>query len=172
MTPKFDGTDVWPVAPELLSNVNDPESSTISFGTSSVIGTTFDSGPNQTLALRLPMSVNGTTTWLNLKLYAARVTMTLSADRTTATGGMLGGVLNTEALVTELGKVGALIDMCTSPSFANLITTVRQASDIMADGTQDPAKACDGISIGFTFQMNQVQRGNVGPATPSGPSCF
>jgi hypothetical protein len=108
---------------------------------------------------------------MNLRLYAARVTMTLSADRKSATGGTLGGVLNTEELVTEVQRVGYLLGLCNSSMLPNLITLVRQASDIMADGTQDPTQTCNGISMGLTFEMKQVQRGNVGPATPPGATC-
>src|SRR5262249_55842403 len=47
MMPKFDGTDMWPVTPELLSDPMDPESSTISFDKSSIKGELFDSGTDQ-----------------------------------------------------------------------------------------------------------------------------
>jgi hypothetical protein len=51
-TPKLDGTDMWPVAPELLSDTTNPESSTIAFPTSSVAASVFDSGSNQKFVLR------------------------------------------------------------------------------------------------------------------------
>jgi hypothetical protein len=170
-TPKWDGTDVWPVAPELLSNPADPDSSTITFAMSSVTGTTFDSGKNQTVVLWIPMNVNGRTNVLKLKLYAAEVTMNLSADRKSATGGMIGGVLNTEELVTQVNAVGYTLGLCGNSLLTNLLTQVRQASDIMSDGTQDPTKTCDGISIGLGFEMKQAQRGDIGPASPTQMTC-
>ena len=39
-----------------------------------------------------------------------------------------------------------------------------QASDIMQDGTQDPTKTCDGISIGIGFEARVVQLGAAGYA--------
>jgi hypothetical protein len=84
---------------------------------------------------------------------------------------MIGGVLNTEEFVAEVKKVGALLELCDSQVFTNIITQVRQASDMMADGTQDPTKTCDGISIGLGFDMKQIQLGEVGPPTPVGASC-
>ena len=57
--PKYDGTDPWPVAPEHLSNPLDPESSTIVFGQSSVMGTTFDSAKKVSFILTIPMSASG-----------------------------------------------------------------------------------------------------------------
>jgi hypothetical protein len=166
--PQFDGTDTWPVAPELLTNPTDPESSTITFDMSSVKGTTFDSGKHQTIVLVLPFSP---TTSIKLTLHAAQVTMTLAADRKSATGGILGGVLDTEELVAEVNKIGYSTGLCNSPLFTNLLTTIRQASDIVADGSQDPAKTCNGISIGLGFEMREVQRGPVGPAAPVAMSC-
>jgi hypothetical protein len=53
----------------------------------------------------------------------------------------------------------------------SLITAVRQASDILGDGTQDPTKTCDGISMGMTFTMAPAQIGSVGPAESVGMSC-
>ena len=170
MTPKFDGTDMWPVAPELLDNPMDPMSSSIVFANSSVMGSTFDSGTNQTFLITIPLTVQGMATSIKLTLYSARTTMTLSADRKTATGGMIGGVLNTEEFVSELKKVGYVLNLCNS-LLAGLITQARQASDILHDGTQDPTKTCDGISIGITFEMASVQLGIVGPAAAVGMSC-
>lgn len=169
--PLWNGTDEWPVAPELLSDPNDPDSSTVVFGKSSVIGTQFDSGPGETFILTVPLKTANDSTSIKLTLYAARTTMTLSADRKSALAGTIGGVLNTEEFVTEIKKVGALLQLCDSPLFATLVEQVRQASDIMADGTQDPTKTCDGISMGLGFDMIQALIGAVGPASPVGASC-
>ncbi len=169
--PKFDGTDKWPVSPELLSNPMDPESSTILFKKSSVMGTAFDSGKNDTFILTVPVSTPTKTTSIKLTLYAAHMTMTLGADRKSATSGRIGGVLNTEEFVAEMKKVGSLLGLCGGAVFTGLLTQVRQASDIMADGSQDPNKTCDGISMGLGFEMTEVQLGDVGPAAPVGMAC-
>jgi hypothetical protein len=169
--PKYDGTDKWPVERELLSDPMDPESSTILFKKSSVKGTAYDSGTDGTFILTVPISTATNTTSIKLTLYAAHLTMTLAADRKSATGGMIGGVLNTEEFVAEVKKVGVLLGLCSSPLFASLLTQVRQASDIMADGTQDPEQTCDGISMGLGFELKEVQLGDVGPATPVGMAC-
>ncbi len=171
MAPKFDGTDQWPVAPELLSNPMDPESSTIIFEKSSVKGSAFDSGKGETFILTVPVQSNTMTTSIKLTLYAAHLTMTLAADRKSATSGMIGGVLNTEEFVAEIKKVGYLLNLCDGALFMSLITQVRQASDIMADGSQDPTKTCDGISMGLGFEMKEVLLGDVGPPTPVGKAC-
>jgi hypothetical protein len=171
MTPKLDGTDVWPVAPELLANPVDPESSKISFTKSSVTGAMFDSGKGETIILRIPMTAQSMSTSIVLTLHAAHATMTLSADRKSATSGRIGGVLDTEEFVAEIKKVGALLGVCGSPLFTSLISQVRQASDILADGGQDPTKTCDGISIGLGFEMSEVKIGGVGPMAPADAAC-
>lgn len=171
MKPKFDGTDKWPVSPELLSDPTDPESSAILFEKSSVIGTTFNSGKNGTFILTIPVTIQKKNASIKLTLYSGTATMTLSADRKSATGGTIAGVLNTEEFVAEVKKIGILLDLCDSSIFDNVITAVRQASDIMADGTQDPSKTCDGISMGLQFEMVEALIGDVGPAAPVGMAC-
>jgi len=169
--PKFDGTDKWPVEPGLLSDIMDPETSTILFPNSSLKANQFDAGKNGTFILSVPLKTAMSSTSIKLTLYAAKLQMTLSADHKTATPGMVGGVLNTEEFIAELKKVGALLNLCGNPLFDNLLTQVRQASDIMADGTQDPTKTCDGISTGLGFEMAAALINGVGPANPMGTVC-
>ena len=76
-----------------------------------------------------------------------------------------------EELVAEVKRIGYSIGLCDSPLFANLLTSIRQASDIVADGSQDPTKTCNGISIGLGFEMGEVQLGAVGPVVPVAMSC-
>ncbi|UQA60576.1 hypothetical protein [Polyangium aurulentum] len=171
MAPKWDGTDKWPVEPGHLSDPMDPESSSITFPNSSVIGATFDAGKNGTFILSVPIKTASKSTSIKLTLYSAQMKMTLADDRKSATAGMIGGVLNTEEFVAEIKKVGDLLGLCGNPLFDNLVTQVRQASDIMDDGTQDPGKTCNGISMGLGFEMVEAQRGDVGPANPVGTAC-
>jgi hypothetical protein len=171
MAPKWDGTDKWPVDPDLLNNPTDPESSSVVFNGCSVTGQTFTSGTNGLILLTIPVTLNGLTTTLKLTLHAAQVTMTLAADRQSATGGIVGGVLNTEELVAEVDKLGYLFGICGTSALTQLETLVRQASDIMSDGTQDTTKVCDGISLGFGFDMAPAQIGVVGPASPAPVTC-
>ncbi len=169
--PKWDGTDKWPVDPSLLSNPTNPESSTLVYPTGSLAGTTFDAGRNLTLVLAIPLKTGAGGAWIHLTLHAARLTMSLSADRKSATAGMIGGVLDTEALVAEYEKLGYALGICSTSLLGPLVTQVRQASDIMADGTQDPTKTCNGISIGLGFEVQPAQLGGVGPAVPASASC-
>jgi hypothetical protein len=80
-------------------------------------------------------------------------------------------VLNTEEFVAEVKKVGHLLDLCGSAVLDNMLTRIRQASDIMTDGSQDPSTTCDGISMGLGFEMTEAQLGDIGAANPSGMVC-
>lgn len=170
-TPQYDGTDAWPVAPEILADLEDPESSTLVFENSSVNGSTFDSGKGVSFILAIPIEYNDQTALLKLTLHGAQLKLTLSEDRRSAISGVLGGVLNTEELIDQIKKVGWIADRCDDEAFQAILTYVRQVSDIMTDGTQDPDQTCDGISFGLNLEMKEVQLGEVGPPSDPGMAC-
>ncbi len=169
--PHWDGTDAWRVRPEWLANATDATSSTLVFPSGSVSANVFDSGANGTVVLNLPMNANGTSFEMRLTIRAARLRMTLSADRASATGGILGGVLDTEELVGEVRKFGRALGLCGSSILDAFSTQVRQASDIMSDGRQDTTQTCNGISIGLGFEMQPARIGGVGGAVPVSAGC-
>ncbi len=72
----------------------------------------------------------------------ARVTMTLSADGQYATNGVIAGVASTEDLVAGIEKVAG-------------------RTDILVDGSQDPTKQCDAVSIGIGFDAVKVTAAGV-----------
>jgi len=168
--PLYDGNDVWPVAPEILSDPQDPESSTLVFENSTIVDNMFDSGPDEEFILSIPAEIEGNLGQLKLSLHAARVTMNLAEDRKSATG-VLAGVLNTEEVIEQAKRIAYLADMCSDASYEPSLTSIRRMSDIMTDGTQDPNETCDGISFGLEFEMAIVSLGDVGPEGPVGPSC-
>ena len=169
--PKYDGTDLWPVAPELLADAADAESSTIVFPDSTVTGQLYDSGEGQTFVFTLPMHLGDKDTTLKLVLHAARVQMELADDRKSATKGVIAGVLDTEEFIAQVNKIGWLADMCGDDTFNMIVGSIRQASDIMVSGTQDSSAICNGISLGVNFEMKEVQIGEVAPPAPAGEAC-
>lgn len=169
--PVFDGTDVWPIEPGLLNDPMDPESASVIFKGSSITGETYDAGKDVRFIISVPVKTAMSSTSIKLTLYSARIKMTFDPGRKAATAGMIGGVLDTEEFIAELKKVGSLMNLCGNPLFDNLLKQVRQASDIMVDGTQDPTKPCNGISMGLGFDMGAAQIGMVGPANPVGNAC-
>ena len=165
--PRFDGTDEWPVVPELLEDPTDISTAKVQFPTAYVNGHTWVSGTSGDLTLSL--SVQGFT--LALKISKAVLTMDLDPDRSGATNGTIAGVLPTEELINELKKVAGSFDegLCEGTTFDSLADQLRQASDIMQDGTQNPGETCDGISIGLGFEAQPVKLGEIGPETPPEP---
>ncbi len=164
--PVWDGTDKWPVVPELLNggNINDPK---VQFAKSFVADNTWVSGSQGDLALNL--AVQGYN--LTLNIGKAVITMKLAGDRKSASGGIIAGVINTEDLVSQLKKVAGSFDpsLCDGPTFESIAQQIRVASDIMSNGTNgDPSKTCDAISIGIGFDAQQVQLGDVAPVSPPG----
>lgn len=170
-TPMYDGTDEWPVAPEILSDLQDPESSTLILENGTVTGDAYDSGDPATIILTIPIEFQDEITLIKLTLYKARLTMTLSEDRKSATGGTIGGVLNVGEVIDQLNKVAFAAGVCSEPQYQTALTIVQQAADILTDGTQDPGVTCDAISFGVAFEMAEVQLGPVGPPVVPGLSC-
>jgi hypothetical protein len=157
-TPKFDGTDNWPVNPVLLQSGTTtigPNSSTVQFPMSYVTNNTWVSGTKGNVTLAL--SVSGYT--LNLNIGNAVITMDMDSAHMGATKGVISGVLKTSDLTSQIQMVAGSFDpsLCSGPTIESIIMQLSQASDIMSDGTQDPTKTCDGISIGIGFDAALVE---------------
>ncbi len=94
--PKFDGSDMWPVTPELLNNgdINSPK---VTFDNAFVADGIWASGSNATVTLSI--SIQGFT--LDLVITNAVITANI-ADQDNVTDGIIAGVLDTEDLINEL----------------------------------------------------------------------
>ena len=177
LTPAFDGTDLWPVAPELLATgspmdncQDDPCTSQVVFNQAYMTDGTFVSGSPGSLDLAL--SVAGFS--LNLTIAQAVISMDINEARTDAQNGTIAGVIPVEQLISELQKVAGSFDegLCSGTTFESIADQIRQASDIMADGSQNPDETCNAISIGLGFNAKPVLVGVVdNPAEPQPDPC-
>jgi hypothetical protein len=106
---------------------------------------------------------------LPLPLHHASLAMTFSADHATTTNGNIGGVIATEDLVAAVKAIAGKVSssLCVGTSLDGVLQQIRQGSDIMHDGTQDPTKVCDAVSIGLGFETRASQLG--APAPPTFP---
>jgi hypothetical protein len=166
--PAWDGNDMWPVIPELLAgDMTDITRSQVVFPESYLVGNTWVSGSKGTVTLNL--AIQGYS--LSLTIAAALISMDLNESHAEATNGTIAGVLETEVLITELQKVvgGFQPSLCEGPTIEGILNQIRQASDIMKDGTQNPNATCDGISIGIGFEALPVQLGAIAPPAPPSP---
>lgn len=162
--PAWSGSDVWQVRSDSLDN-GDITMPRASFPSSQVsldamgqrVWQSIDVG-EITLVLQLsgfPMTV---------PIHNARMWMVLSSDNQHAASGMIGGLIDTEALIAEMAKVAGSFDPALCPpssTFDSIAQQFRQASDILLDGSQDPTKTCNAISIGLGFEADAALLGGV-----------
>jgi hypothetical protein len=164
--PKFDGTDMWPVTAESLIDSNDITSAKESFSMGYVVGNTWVSGKGD---LSISLSPDGSSP--PLMLHDAVITMTFDESHKHAANGTISGVISTDEVAASFSQLAKTFDpsFCDpqNPTLSSILAQIAQASDIMKDGTQDPSKPCDGISIGLGFEASVVQLGGV--ATPVPP---
>lgn len=122
--------------------------------------------------LRLSLMLGGLPVVI-LPIQHVRISMLLSEDNTHATSGRIGGILDSEQLISELAKwVGAFDPTLCPPSttFESIAQQIRQGSDILVNGTQDPARTCNAISIGLGFEADAALLGAVfTPPIPMDP---
>lgn len=108
-----------------------------------------------------------------MRLQHVRMSMKLSADRKSFTDGMIGGIANTEELVGALRQYKGFINplACVPGVFDQYEAKIRQASDVLDDGTQDPQRTCNGITVGIGFDMVRVAIGSVDTPPAKGDPC-
>ncbi|MEZ4223091.1 MAG: hypothetical protein R3B13_19265 [Polyangiaceae bacterium] len=168
--PSWNGSDVRSVTSDSVNggNVSDAK---VKFPSSYVAnGVWVSGGAGGTLTLLL--SVGGTP--LPLPISRVLITMNVHGPGAAATQGMIVGVIQTEALVAEFEKVAGTLtagQLCPgNPTLEGALVSVRQASDIMADGSNgDPNQTCDAISVAIGFETGPVQLGGLAPPVAPPP---
>lgn len=163
--------NTWKAAPEFLTNPEDPTSSKVKFPTSYVVNNVWVSGDKGTVDLSIAIAGFD----LSLKIESAVISMELDGAHGSATNGIIAGVLDAEALISQLRTVLGAVDksFCDGAAVDGILNQIRQASDIMKDGSQNPAETCDGISIGLGFDATVVTLDGVGePAAEGSDPCL
>jgi hypothetical protein len=152
---------------ELLKDPTDIDSTEVVMPGSSVTAGVWESGPPGPLKLSVPVAQ----ATLDLDIKVARVKMTFDAEGKSATDGQLGGVLETEQFVEQVKKLAGSVGtaFCAGPIIDGIVEQIRQSSDIMTDGTQNPSSTCNGISVGLGFKAGVVQLGGIFPPVKPGP---
>jgi hypothetical protein len=156
--PTFTPVDDWPVRPELLSSPGDVTSSKVKFGDSYVVNGTFVSqayAPG-TSSSDITLSLTFSGVALDLTVHAAVITFDHAAGA--ANNGTIAGVIKTDELISGLKTVAGRIStsLCSGSAFDSIAAEIKQASDIMHDGTNAAGTACDGISIGLGFIGKEI----------------
>lgn len=162
--------NTWKAAPEFLTNPADPTSAKVKFDNSYVVENVWVSGDKGTVELNIAIAGFD----LALNIESALITMEMDSAHGGATKGVISGVLDTEDLILQLKDVLGAVDesFCEGSAVDSILNQIRQASDIMKDGSQDPSAICDGISIGIGFDATVVTLDGVGmPAEEQPPPC-
>jgi hypothetical protein len=170
--PKLDGSDRWPVRCESLAGCGEGrpslEAPLDALPVSFVVDRTWVSGPRTTLTLTLELG----RVPIRLDLAAALVTLDL-ARGDASPRGIISGVVPTAQMVEAMRAIVVALEpaSCGSETLASIASTVEGASDILADGTQDPGRTCDGISIGIGFDAAPAQISGVLPRARGAVTC-
>ena len=96
---------------------------------------------------------------VQLSLTINRAAITFDHDQPNdITNGTISGVINTEELVTGIEKVAGRIStqLCGGSTLDTIKQTIRQASDIISDGSNKAGVNCDAISIGLGFNGKRI----------------
>jgi hypothetical protein len=171
--PKYDGTDVFPVDPASLAVANDETMPKVFLHDAYLTSNTWVSDAQLvTLAFGTASPIYAGIFGSSFPIRAARISMTLSADHKTAAFGTMSGVISVADYQNALRAVAGQLDqsLCSGATIDSILQQIAQAADIMQDGTQDPTKTCDGISIGLGFDATLVQLGAIGATTTPLPN--
>jgi hypothetical protein len=95
---------------------------------------------------------------LELVINKAIITFKHNPGSNELTDGTIAGVIGTEELISGIEKVAGRINeqLCGGSTLDSIKQTIRQASDILKDGTNVSGAPCDGISIGIGFTAKRV----------------
>ncbi|RYE82334.1 MAG: hypothetical protein EOO75_20855 [Myxococcales bacterium] len=140
----------------------------VSFAKAYVTGGVLVARLDQPVVVSLPLSPAG---WL-LPVRGAILTVDLGTPGQ-GRDGTLAGLLPTEELVAAVAArlPDVSTELCDEALVAGLLERIRAASDSLLDGTQDPTRECDAISIGLGFTTRATLRGEVVAATPAPEVC-
>lgn len=162
--PQWNGQDEWPIRSDTLLNGDASTPKTLFANAEVSLNPAGERvwRSNGTGDVQLVLSLAGLS--LSLVLKQARIEMVLSDDNQLATRGMIGGILEADVFINEIAKLAGSFDpnLCPpSATFQSIANQIQQASDILIDGTQDPAAVCNGISIGLGFDAEGAVLGPV-----------
>ncbi len=160
-TPEFTSATDWPY-------VADPQ---VQMSGAYVTDGTFVNGSGgATIALSL--SISGVA--LDLVINKALITFKHSAPNQ-LTEGTIAGVLSSDQLIGAIERLASRISdqLCGGSTLDSIKQTLRQASDILQDGTNRAGVTCDGISIGIGFTAKRVANPTkiAGPPPPAPDFC-
>ena len=151
--PTWKTADDWPVYPDWLVDGSLASGSKIAFSAGSIDGGTWSIGAPTELPFQLGFGGVGVV----LVIHQATVSF-VHATPSTAAGGNIGGVLETQELVDALNNAAGwlAVGLCSGSAIGSIDQQLEQAQDILSDGTNVAGQSCDAISIGLGFDGVQI----------------
>lgn len=165
-TPTWTMADDWPVVPDWLNDGKTLASgSRIAFAQAVIASGTWTSGAPTDLPFHVQM---GTGYPLDFIVHHAVVRF-VHSSATKATEGIISGIVYTDEVIAAFQRVAGSISMslCSGSAFDSIAQQIRQAQDILQNGTNDPGVPCDAISFGIGFDADQL--GPVQSVAPEQP---
>ncbi len=166
-TPTWNGSDMWPVDARTVN------------GTIAMPKAVFSGGymnnrvwVSGTASARITLPIAFSDIEIDLPLDHAVLTMLVDPNNQSATNGVLAAVVPTEEFIVVFKNVAGRISssLCQGSAFDSIAQQIRQASDILLDGTNRAGTPCSAISLGVGFDAKRVQLGSVvTPATTPNP---
>lgn len=158
-TPSFDSTTDWPVLPSSLTDGQTLASGArVTFATSYVTnGVVVALSASQPLVIPVELATKTGSALpvatLELRIRDAIVTF----DATTGDNGTIAGIIDSDDAIAAAAAFGPAFDksLC-GPAFLGIADQIRQAQDILSDGTNHAGATCDAISIGIGFTAKRV----------------
>jgi hypothetical protein len=166
-TPKWDGTDVWPIDSSSVAN-GDWMQANVRFDDGYVVGGTYVSAPRSgagavtvgSLLEAIPED-QSLDPW-HVPVTQVRVSMQFAPDGMSATGGVLSAIMPVQQVYAQFESM-CCNNLCSIP------IQLEQAADILVDGTNRQGVTCNGISLGIGFEATRVVLGPVVTVPVSSP---
>ncbi len=164
--PLWNGSDLRSVSSQSVT-ANDVNQPLIVFAKGLMAARAYDSAQAPGVSV---LTLGAGNIALSLPIRLLRIHADVAADNSGASTGIVSGVMKTTEFVDAFHQVaGALsASLCSGSAWDSIAAQLAQASDILQDGTQDPTKTCDAISIGIGFEATAVSLGTV-QNDPVGP---
>jgi hypothetical protein len=128
-----------------------PFTSTQQFPNAYVVNGTWVSGTPADVSF--PLLFSGTTFFLTV--HQAVITFDHTKS-THAANGIISGVLHTAELLNVITTFAGEAGICSPSTLAPILAEIKQAQDILSDGSNPPGVPCDAISIGIGFTADAI----------------
>jgi hypothetical protein len=164
-SPKWDGTDVWPIDSSSVAN-GDWMQANVRFDDGYVVNGTYVSVPRSgpgAITIGGLAETPSLEPW-HVPITQVQVSVHIAPDGMSATGGVLSAIMPASQIYSQFASL-----CCDTGGFCSIPIQLEQAADILVDGTNRQGVTCNGISLGIGFEATRVVLGPVVTVPVSSP---